>query len=313
MALNILRTLKPKPEPKPEQKYATDFEDLKIFVKEFKQKRLKLGFMQEDVALAIGKLYGCDYSQTTISRFEAFRLSTSNMYKLKPFLQHWLECAGSVKDPDSTDPIPKSKIPMPVPINRKRRKRTKIPNEVWMGLEKAFQENPKPSPEEIIAISDKFGSDTEVVRVWFANRRQKEKRARFENSSTSPYAISVDCPEYSQSPGTDISTASNNSEHSTEGQENSTSNSTTCSNIVILECPQPPLTDFSSSGKDSEQSSKIQVNSGFKTYIIVSPSYSNTIKLECPNTSESTVSTISEHLTNGQNTTDPRAYCFASL
>ena len=50
-----------------------------------------LGFTQGDVGLAMGKLYGNDFSQTTISRFEALNLSFKNMCKLKPLLQKWLD------------------------------------------------------------------------------------------------------------------------------------------------------------------------------------------------------------------------------
>ena len=39
----------------------------------------------------MGKLYGNDFSQTTISRFEALNLSFKNMCKLKPLLQKWLD------------------------------------------------------------------------------------------------------------------------------------------------------------------------------------------------------------------------------
>ena len=49
-------------------------EELDRFAKEFKQKRIKLGFTQGDVGVAMGRLYGSDFSQTTISRFEALNL-----------------------------------------------------------------------------------------------------------------------------------------------------------------------------------------------------------------------------------------------
>lgn len=51
-------------------------------------------FHQGDVGLAMGKLYGNDFSQTTISRFEALNLSFKNMCKLKPLLEKWLNDAG---------------------------------------------------------------------------------------------------------------------------------------------------------------------------------------------------------------------------
>jgi len=40
--------------------------------------------------MTMGKLYGNDFSQTTISRFEALNLSFKNMCKLKPLLEKWL-------------------------------------------------------------------------------------------------------------------------------------------------------------------------------------------------------------------------------
>ena len=40
----------------------------------------------------------------------------------------------------------------------------------------AFQQNPKPSAQEITALADSLQLEKEVVRVWFCNRRQKEKR-----------------------------------------------------------------------------------------------------------------------------------------
>lgn len=54
---------------------------------------------QGDVGLAMGKLYGNDFSQTTISRFEALNLSFKNMCKLKPLLEKWLNDAGLSLNP----------------------------------------------------------------------------------------------------------------------------------------------------------------------------------------------------------------------
>jgi len=70
-------------------------DDLEVFAKQFKQRRIKLGFTQADVGLALGTLYGNVFSQTTICRFEALQLSFKNMCKLKPLLQKWLEEADS--------------------------------------------------------------------------------------------------------------------------------------------------------------------------------------------------------------------------
>ncbi|XP_030767289.1 POU domain protein 2-like [Sitophilus oryzae] len=158
-------------EPSPEE--TTDLEELEQFAKTFKQRRIKLGFTQGDVGLAMGKLYGNDFSQTTISRFEALNLSFKNMCKLKPLLQKWLE------DADSTLTNPgalSNPLTTPETIGRRRKKRTSIETSVRVALEKAFLQNPKPTSEEISMLADSLCMEKEVVRVWFCNRRQKEKR-----------------------------------------------------------------------------------------------------------------------------------------
>lgn len=69
-------------------------------------------------------------------------------------------------------------------ICRRRKKRTSIESSVRGALEKSFFANPKPTSEELTELSDCLRMDKEVVRVWYCNRRQKEKRSN-PNSSTS--------------------------------------------------------------------------------------------------------------------------------
>lgn len=159
----------------------TDLEELEQFAKTFKQRRIKLGFTQGDVGLAMGKLYGNDFSQTTISRFEALNLSFKNMCKLKPLLQKWLEDAdNTVSKPGgifNLTAMTSSALTTPENImGRRRKKRTSIETNVRTTLEKAFNINCKPTSEEINQLSEQLNMDKEVVRVWFCNRRQKEKR-----------------------------------------------------------------------------------------------------------------------------------------
>nr|XP_027201132.1 POU domain, class 2, transcription factor 2-like [Dermatophagoides pteronyssinus] len=59
---------------------------------------------------------------------------------------------------------------------RRRKKRTSIETTVRVSLERAFIQNPKPTSEEICMLADVLCMEKEVVRVWFCNRRQKEKR-----------------------------------------------------------------------------------------------------------------------------------------
>ncbi|NP_001090220.1 POU domain, class 3, transcription factor 2-B [Xenopus laevis] len=144
-------------------------DDLEQFAKQFKQRRIKLGFTQADVGLALGTLYGNVFSQTTICRFEALQLSFKNMCKLKPLLNKWLEEADSSSgSPTSIDKIAAQ--------GRKRKKRTSIEVSVKGALESHFLKCPKPAAQEITSLADSLQLEKEVVRVWFCNRRQKEKR-----------------------------------------------------------------------------------------------------------------------------------------
>ncbi|TRZ05669.1 hypothetical protein HGM15179_021438, partial [Zosterops borbonicus] len=133
-----------------------------------------------DVGLAMGKLYGNDFSQTTISRFEALNLSFKNMCKLKPLLETWLRDAETMSV-DSALPSPPSLGPPTLGgfeglPGRRRKKRTSIETNVRFALEKSFLANQKPTSEEILLIAEQLHMEKEVIRVWFCNRRQKEKR-----------------------------------------------------------------------------------------------------------------------------------------
>ncbi|XP_022254151.1 POU domain, class 2, transcription factor 3-like [Limulus polyphemus] len=173
-----------------------DLEELEQFAKSFKQRRIKMGFTQGDVGLAMGKLYGNDFSQTTISRFEALNLSFKNMCKLKPLLQRWLEDAdASLNNPALHTHVNNS----PDAIGRRRKKRTSIETNVRVMLERAFKQMPKPTSDEITMLARSLAMDKEVVRVWFCNRRQKEKRINpatsvldsFSASPVTPKSISL--------------------------------------------------------------------------------------------------------------------------
>lgn len=152
-------------------------DDLEHFAKLFKQRRIKMGYTQADVGLALGTLYGNVFSQTTICRFEALQLSFKNMCKLKPLLQKWLHeadcCTGTTNNFDKV-----------TTQGRKRKKRTSIEVGVKGVLEGHFIRQPKPAAQDITNLADTLGLEKEVVRVWFCNRRQKQKRlnpAAFEN------------------------------------------------------------------------------------------------------------------------------------
>ena len=172
---------------------STDLEELEQFAKMFKQKRIKLGkfyqdylnvfvhflltfhfydinisgYTQGDVGLAMGKMYGNDFSQTTISRFEALNLSFKNMCKLKPLLAKWLDDADNSM---SNNSLYCNNLSAADSMGRRRKKRTSIETTVRIAMERAFAQNSKPTSEEISYVARSLGMEKEVVRVWFCNR-----------------------------------------------------------------------------------------------------------------------------------------------
>ncbi|XP_069181688.1 inhibitory POU protein isoform X3 [Procambarus clarkii] len=154
----------------------TDPRELEAFAERFKQRRIKLGVTQADVgkALANLKLPGVGaLSQSTICRFESLTLSHNNMIALKPVLQAWLEEAEAQAKNKRRDPEAPSVLPMG------ERKRTSIAAPEKRSLEAYFAVQPRPSGEKIAAIAEKLDLKKNVVRVWFCNQRQKQKRMKF--------------------------------------------------------------------------------------------------------------------------------------
>uniref|UniRef100_A0A8B9IZU7 POU class 2 homeobox 3 n=1 Tax=Amazona collaria TaxID=241587 RepID=A0A8B9IZU7_9PSIT len=141
----------------------SDLEELEKFAKTFKQRRIKLGFTQGDVGLAMGKLYGNDFSQTTISRFEALNLSFKNMCKLKPLLEKWLS------DADSSMSTPNSYPSVNEMFGRKRKKRTSIETNIRSTLEKRFQDVRGKSFHVIAALNP----EKEILFACFDSRLEE--------------------------------------------------------------------------------------------------------------------------------------------
>jgi len=191
-----------------------DLEELEQFACAFKQKRIKLGFTQGDVGLALGRLYGIDFSQTTISRFEALNLSFKNMCKLKPLLQKWLSDTelALAKGTFSSQILKNQMAPSTQVMSVKRRKkRTSIEGNLRTVLEEVFRQNPRPPSEILDELAKTLDMKREVIRVWFCNRRQKERRSHPDKAESLERAIStiLSAPTQqrnSASPGTASST-----------------------------------------------------------------------------------------------------------
>ena len=149
--------------------------ELEAFAEHFKQRRIKLGVTQADVGSALGKLkipgVG-SLSQSTICRFESLTLSHNNMIALKPVLQTWLENAEEAARISRAQAEAYS-------LSERKRKRTSIAAPEKRSLEAYFAIQPRPSGEKIAQIAEKLDLKKNVVRVWFCNQRQKQKRMKF--------------------------------------------------------------------------------------------------------------------------------------
>ena len=144
-------------------------DDLVQFCDQFKRRRIALGFSQSDVGSAVGLKFNREFSQTTICRFEALQLSFKNMCNLKAILEKWLEEVdqGGYENVEEL---------MRIRSSGKRKRRVSIEYNAKVILEGYFLKNSSPTKEEIASFADEVGLEKEVVRVWFCNRRQKEKR-----------------------------------------------------------------------------------------------------------------------------------------
>ncbi|CAG2104010.1 unnamed protein product [Medioppia subpectinata] len=159
-----------------------DPRELEAFAERFKQRRIKLGVTQADVgkALANLKLPGVgSLSQSTICRFESLTLSHNNMVALKPILQAWLEAAEAQARKNRNNGRDGGADLCVLPSSDKKRKRTSIAAPEKRSLEAYFSVQPRPSGEKIAAIAEKLDLKKNVVRVWFCNQRQKQKRMKY--------------------------------------------------------------------------------------------------------------------------------------
>ena len=84
---------------------------------------------------------------------------------------------------------------------RKRKKRTSIEISIKGALEQNFNKNPKPASQDITHLADSLQLEKEVVRVWFCNRRQKEKRMTPPQCGEDGYPLPIDNRDHQDSLG----------------------------------------------------------------------------------------------------------------
>ena len=167
--------------------------EIKRFTETFQFARIKAGFSYSDVVGALASLYGTDLDEFTLRKFEELNLPVSQAIRLKPCLERWMNSL-SYSSAHNNRPIEiSSRTSSDSETEQQKkpfygRKRTKIDSKSKVYMESYFKHSQKPNYEELIAISSNTGLDRDVVRVWFSNRRQKERRQRDSQGAASPTA-----------------------------------------------------------------------------------------------------------------------------
>uniref|UniRef100_UPI00358EED81 pituitary-specific positive transcription factor 1-like n=1 Tax=Myxine glutinosa TaxID=7769 RepID=UPI00358EED81 len=146
---------------------SSEVQDLEDFAREFKIRRIQLGYTQTGVGAALATVQGSPLSQTTVCRFENLQLSLCNACRLRDILAQWLHHADINRD--GLGEVHHEN-------EWKRKRRTSISIQAKHILEATFLRQARPPPAHLQALALSLGLPHHVVRVWFCNRRQREKR-----------------------------------------------------------------------------------------------------------------------------------------
>ena len=208
------------------------YSELKAFAEEFKNKRIRLGFTQGAVGQSLADKGYSNFAQSTISRFEQMQLSPTNAAAIKLVLEKWLQ---ETENPDSAHSPSSSS---PVMASRKRKRRAVFTPQTKTTLESYFKQNPRPNRHIIETVAQELDLLPEEVRVWFCNKRQKEKQGSSVSSSISSSGAAVQMtaykyPSYDRESSVSLSSSGTNSPSSLF--DNSSSN-----NFLKRNSPSPP-------------------------------------------------------------------------
>lgn len=192
--------------------------DIKRFAEGFQFARIKAGYSYTDVVSSLSSLLqlpGTELDEFTVRKFEELNLPVSQAIKLKSHLEKWMSSlnGGHINSSsNNNNPIEiSSKTSSDSDTEQQKkifygRKRTKIDSKSKAYMEAYFKHSQKPNYEELMAISSNTGLDRDVVRVWFSNRRQKDRRQRDSEGAQASLAMVAAIPAAAAT-ATDISAA----------------------------------------------------------------------------------------------------------
>ncbi|XP_063287606.1 POU domain, class 5, transcription factor 3-like isoform X2 [Pelobates fuscus] len=151
----------------------TECQQMKSSVKDLVILRTKLGLTQKNVGEGLGAMDGKPYDQSIISRFEDCKLSENNMRKVKEKVEHFL---NTVDNKTASPAVLGNQEPTQTVLRRKRRTDFRANTKAF--LEWFYVQCKQPSPDEMERISEHLKHEYKVIRTWFSNRRQKDRKDR---------------------------------------------------------------------------------------------------------------------------------------
>ena len=219
----------------PPSEMTPQYMELKAFAEEFKTKRIRLGYTQGSVGQSLAQKGYSNFAQSTISRFEQMQLSATNAAAIKQVLEKWLQ---ETEFPES---VTSSSSDPPVMTARKRKRRAVFTPQTKSTLDEFFRQNPRPNRQSIDSIAQQLDLLPEEVRVWFCNKRQKQKQSSSSTSScysitspTSSSLVSLGSPSFSPKQRSPSPKTSFTIE---ELSKSSTTTSTSCTSPIRLTSP----------------------------------------------------------------------------
>ena len=177
----------------------SEMEEYHIFAAAFRNHRRRLGFSQADIVQQLNIRYNQVFTLRDIQQLEANTLSIATVRRLKPILEAWLrdtaKASGTSSDEMNVFRVPTTKIYS----HREKKKRTSIDTYARQRLEAEFVNEQKPTHAQMAQLAAQLRVSKDFVRVWFSNRRQRQKRQEASSmvGSTIPstdYDITVEVP-----------------------------------------------------------------------------------------------------------------------
>ena len=147
---------------------------VKEFVEQFKVERIKFGYSPADVNQQLAIRYGITFPAVTIDQFEANQLSLQEMISTTKILKCWI--IDMVRASGMAEKKVQELFEIVPPPRRELKKRTIIDEHTKTILDDEFTKNEKPSPAQQTEIAAKIGVERNVIKIWFANQRQRRKQ-----------------------------------------------------------------------------------------------------------------------------------------